>query len=785
MSKRDTYYAYCDADDCGTNSLSWTKRNLADYGATRLNGYTSSIKVGTDGIPRIAYHYWGHRANGAYSIGLAQDLHYVLCGNSACSSGNAISGIDGTNNTGLYSSIILDSSNNPLISYYNYDANQLMLYHPGNNGDYGNSGITADTRASDTSNGGTGLQSGDSFTILFSGATNGSACSITTANIDTILKLSNGHSWKCDGSTITAGWSTTYNTNDTLTITVTSGTGGCVPTVEVGDRVSLNGTCILDGGGNPIILQTEIKGNTGVKLPPSGAVAYYKMDEGAKMTAYDSAGGYNASLNKGVSWTTGASGYGVSLDGSDDHLFAPTLPDINGGKLTIEAWLKPNNLFSTGYTVLGKEDSYVMASNGQCAIETSDTGTTWAWYGAGSMDRLQRNYSGYKDIWRQVVCTYDSATGLQKVYIDGIFDGSLSRTGTVSASRDPFVMGRRELSTWSSGRGTSAGRTAVYSGANYTGENYWGINYYNGKMDEVVLYNTALTQTEILNRFSSLPAQFERADAHDTSGLGLGLHTGDTVQIRFTNTTNAPTITKDNINTVLVLSNIITNSSFESGSGVDASNWTESTAADRVSTQSKSGSSSMAIINPSAAQATNSDCIAVTGSTSYTLTAWAYNAYTSGGTRLDVQEFSDTSCATSIRADTNGVSTNPNSGFTQLTKTFTTLSNAQRIKIRLIVDGARSGTAYWDDVSLSATSKTWLDGSGNIGSAAWTQTKFPNDTLVITLSTATSSPTVVTGDIITLLGGIIKENGCHSGLRAGISFIISKILKQVQDDKYL
>ena len=277
ISRRDAYFAYCDAVDC-TVSTNWIKVNLANYGGTQLNGYTSSIKVGSDGKPRIAYHYWGHRASSAYSIpnpiaNNGQDLHYVLCGNSACSSGNAISGIDGTNNTGLYSSIILDSSNNPLISYYNYDSNQLMLYHPGNNGDYGNSGITADTRASDTSNGGTGLQSGDSFTILFSGATNGSACSITTANIDTILKLSNGHSWKCDGSSITAGWSTTYNTNDTLTITVTSGTGGCVPTVEVGDRVSLNGTCILDGGGNPIILQTEIKGNTGVKLPPSGAVA--------------------------------------------------------------------------------------------------------------------------------------------------------------------------------------------------------------------------------------------------------------------------------------------------------------------------------------------------------------------------------------------------------------------------------------------------------------------------------------------------------------------------------
>ncbi|MBI3583168.1 MAG: DUF2341 domain-containing protein [Nitrospinae bacterium] len=602
ITRRDAYYAYCDAADC-TVSTNWTKNVVLESNERYLRGYTSSIKVGSDG-PKIAYHYWGHRANSAYSIGLTQNLQYVNCTTANCSSKN-ISTIDSTENTGLYSSIALDSSNNPLISYYDYDSNQLKLYHPTNS--YTDAGITADTRASDTSNGGTGLQSGDSFKILFSGATNGAACSITTANIDSILKLSNGHSWVCSGSSITATWSNTYNTNDTLTITVTSGTGGCVPTVEVGDRVSLNGTCILDGSGNPIILQTEIRGSTGVKVP-TGAVAYWKMDEGAKLTAWDSVGPHNASLNNGVTWTTGLSGSGLSLDGSDDYLIVPGNPvdlDIKGGKITIEAWLKPNNLFSTNYTVLSKENSYAMTSNGQCAIETSDTGTTWAWYGGASMSRLQRNYSGNKDIWRQVVCTYDGTT--QKVYIDGIFDGSLSRTGTVSASNYPFVMGRRELSTWPTNRGyDSNGCPGTVSGC--SGENYWGTNYYNGKMDEVVIYNTALSQTEILNRFSSLPAQFERADANDTSMSGYGLQAGDTIAIRFTNETNAPTINAGNINTV-----------------------------------------------------------------------------------------------------------------------------------------------------LSVTGKTWKDGSGNIGSAVWSQTRFTNDTLLITLSTATSAPTVATGDIITLSGGIIKE----------------------------
>ena len=579
ITRRDAYYAYCDAADCGTNSLSWTKVALASADAGYNYGYTSSIMLNSSGIPRIAYHYWGNRAGGYYNIGLGQDLYYFRCLNAGCTGGNAEPSpwLDTSGNTGLYSSMILDSSGNPFVSYYNFTSNQLKLYHPGANNDYADPAtvITADVRASDTSNGGTGLQSGDSFKIFFSGATNGSACSITTANIDSILKLSNGHSWTCDGSSITATWSNTYNTNDTLTITVSSGTGGCVPTVEVGDRVSLNGTCILDGSGNPIILQTEIKGSTGAKVT-TGAVAYWKMDEGANLTAWDSVGPHHASLNNGVAWTNSFSGSGLSFDGSDDYAIVPGDPvdlDISGGRITLEAWLKPS-LFDSTYTVMSKmlsytsdTMSYAMASNGQCNITTS--GTSGSWYGAGSMSRLQRNYSGNKDIWRQVVCTYDSSTGKQKVYIDGIYDGEVSATGNISPSNYPFAMGRRELSTGlsraygtytASGEcGDTNGEEAVYCG----GDNYWGTNYYNGKMDEVVIYNTALSQTEILNRFSSLPAQLERADAHDTSGNAYGLQAGDTIAIRFTNETNAPTtITKDNINTVLPV-NILSNSTFE------------------------------------------------------------------------------------------------------------------------------------------------------------------------------------------------------------------------------
>jgi len=52
---------------------------------------------------------------------------------------------------------------------------------------------------------------------------------------------------------------------------------------------------------------------------------------------------------------------------------------------------------------------------------------------------------------------------------------------------------------------------------------------------------------------------------------------------------------------------------------------------------------------------------------------------------------------------------------------------------------------------------SWLDGSGNIGSAIWSSNTYTNDRLTIALSTNTSPPSVAVGDTITL-GGIIKDS---------------------------
>ena len=83
-------------------------------------GKYSSIAVGSDGLPAIAYH---DQTN--------EDQKIVKCGDPSCSSGNFITiiggGSFGGTRIGLQNDIILDSSNNPLVVYYSLDTSKNYL----------------------------------------------------------------------------------------------------------------------------------------------------------------------------------------------------------------------------------------------------------------------------------------------------------------------------------------------------------------------------------------------------------------------------------------------------------------------------------------------------------------------------------------------------------------------------------------------------------------------------------------------------------------------------------
>jgi hypothetical protein len=75
--------------------------------------------------------------------------------------------------------------------------------------------------------------------------------------------------------------------------------------------------------------------------------------------------------------------------------------------------------------------------------------------------------------WTYVVGTYDGST--MKVYVNGNLDGSVSQTGPIDTNTMPLSIGRSGFSA----------------------------NYYSGKIDEVKIWNRALTIDEIKKDYST------------------------------------------------------------------------------------------------------------------------------------------------------------------------------------------------------------------------------------------------------------------------------------------
>ena len=224
-----------------------------------------------------------------------------------------------------------------------------------------------------------------------------------------------------------------------------------------------------------------------VSVTPSeepNLIAYWKFDEGSGTQVTDSSGNGNDGIIYGATRVSeGKFGSCLSFDGSSDYIAIPSHTTLRPANITINVWVKPDSATIDEYaSIVGhpyddeaswdhpyfswRIGRWSNTSNVQYFI--SDSGGLED--SQGSADVWNRNE------WQMVTLVYDGETTYG--YVNGEPDGTDTTPGgniDYDASNPDVVIGMRSVDD--------------------TGE------YYGGLIDEIRIYNRALTPEEILAHY--------------------------------------------------------------------------------------------------------------------------------------------------------------------------------------------------------------------------------------------------------------------------------------------
>ena len=215
-----------------------------------------------------------------------------------------------------------------------------------------------------------------------------------------------------------------------------------------------------------------------------GLVGYWSLDEGSGQTAFDATDNNNdgtlgtttSSGSDDPKWTTGKVGGALQFDGSDDfvNLGATPLSSVTAG--TISFWMKPDNFTADGGN--WQEDGVFCKGAVYAAIVLPVVGGNNKiryFYNDGVVRQFDSNFNFSTGEWYHIAYTWDS--GGTELYIDGSVDATSALTFTNMASAgltEDFIIGR-----------------------NLTIAEHASLLYYDGLIDEVRIYNRALSAEEV------------------------------------------------------------------------------------------------------------------------------------------------------------------------------------------------------------------------------------------------------------------------------------------------
>ena len=229
-----------------------------------------------------------------------------------------------------------------------------------------------------------------------------------------------------------------------------------------------------------------------------GLVVHFNFDEGSGSTVRDVSGNHHDGTIHGAEFVALQQGYALQFDGEDDYVEVPDSEALRiRGAVTVEAWV--NVPFNSSHSVLSKNGCMTLRQNYKLGLGQNLVQFTLV--DCPEFERAAIGPAVEPNRWVHLAGSYDGKT--VRVFVNGDQAGSLESTFTVGTLKAP-----------------------LYIGATHYGPKL--IGYFTGQIDEVRVYNLALTRDQIAGHYRAgknlhvseltrLTAQVSQFDKRDTT----------------------------------------------------------------------------------------------------------------------------------------------------------------------------------------------------------------------------------------------------------------------------
>ena len=206
----------------------------------------------------------------------------------------------------------------------------------------------------------------------------------------------------------------------------------------------------------------------------NGLVGYWSFNDGSGKTAIDFSGTRNNGSLSGTSpaWVNGIAGSALSFTNLAHFVSVPTNTTITPASLSICGWFKASS-YSALTVIMAKQRALPSGANAGSygfVFRTVPSRMTFGICDAADSEHYATSSLQATGVWQHWVGTFDDTTKAQSLYLNGVLSQTVTTNITIGHStNNPLLIGEYVLNLFP----------------------------FSGVIDEVRLYNRAITAAEV------------------------------------------------------------------------------------------------------------------------------------------------------------------------------------------------------------------------------------------------------------------------------------------------